>query len=52
MENDVYGYMRSVAEGYKAMTNRIFWEDLRIEVGRSDCPSWIKSCFEERGGMA
>ena len=52
MENDVYGRMRSVAESYKERTNRSFWEDLRSEVSRSDCPSWIRGCFEEKGGMA
>ena len=46
MENDVYGRMRSVAESYKERTNRNFWEDLRSEVSQSDCPSWIKRCFE------
>ena len=52
MENDVYGRMRSVADSYKARTGRDFWEDLRSEVSQSDCPSWIKRCFEEKGGMA
>ena len=46
MENDVYRHMRGVAEGYKARTGRDFWEDLRSEVSQSDCPSWIKRCFE------
>ena len=52
MENDVYGRMRSVAESYKERTNRRFWDDLRSEVSQSDCPSWIRGCFEEKGGMA
>ena len=52
MENDVYGRMRSVADSYKARTGRDFWEDLRSEVSQSDCPSWIKRCFEEKGGKA
>ena len=52
MENDVYRHMRGVAEGYKERTNRSFWEDLRSEVSRSDCPSWIRGCVEEKGGMA
>ena len=52
MENDVYGHMRSVAAGYEARTGRDFWEDLRGEVSQSDCPIWIKGCFEEKGGMA
>ena len=52
MENDVYGRMRSVAESYKESTNRSFWEDLRSEVSQSDCPSWIKRCFEGKEGMA
>lgn len=52
MENDVYGRMRCMADGYKARTGRDFWEDLRSEVGRSDCPSWIKRCFEEKGDKA
>ena len=52
MENDVYGRMRSVAAGYDARTGRDFWEDLKSEVSQSDCPSWIRSCFEEKGGMA
>ena len=52
MENDVYGRMRSVAAGYEARTKRSFWEDLRSEVSQSDCPSWIKRCFEGKGGKA
>ena len=52
MENDVYGYMRCMAESYKERTNRSFWEDLRSEVSRSDCPSWIKRCFEGKEVMA
>ena len=52
MENNVYGHMRSVADSYKARTGRDFWDDLRSEVSQSDCPSWIRSCFEEKGGMA
>ena len=52
MENDVYGRMRSVAEGYKARTGRDFWEDLRSAVGRSDCPSWIKRWFEGKEDKA
>ena len=52
MENDVYRHMRGVAAGYEARTKRSFWEDLRSEVSRSDCPSWIKRCFEEKGGKA
>ena len=52
MENDVYGRMRSVAESYKERTNRSFWEDLRSEVSRSDCPSWIKRCFEGKEDKA
>ena len=52
MENDVYGRMRSVAEGYKARTGRDFWEDLRSEVIRSDCPSWIRRCFEGKEDKA
>ena len=52
MENDVYGRMRSVAEGYKARTGRDFWEDLKGEIRRSGCPGWIKRCFEEKGGKA
>ena len=52
MENDVYGRMRSVAESYKERTNRSFWEDLRSEVSRSDGRSWIRRCFEEKGGKA
>ena len=52
MENDVYRHMRGVADSYKARTGRDFWEDLRSEVGRSDCPSWIKRCFEGKGGKA
>ena len=46
MENDVYGRMRSVAESYKERTNRSFWEELRSEDSRTDCPGWIKRCFE------
>ena len=52
MENDVYRHMRGVAEGYKARTGRDFWEDLRSEVRRSDCPYWIKGCFDDMEGMA
>ena len=52
MENDVYGRMRSVAEGYKVRTGRNFWEDLRSEVSRSDCPSWIRRCFDDMEGKA
>lgn len=52
MENDVYRHMRGVAEGYKARTGRDFWEDLRSEVSQTDCPSWIKRCFEGKEGMA
>lgn len=52
MENDVYGRMRSVAAGYEARTNRSFWEDLRSEVSRSDCPSWIKRCFDGKEDKA
>lgn len=52
MENDVYGRMRSVADSYKARTGRDFCEDLRSEVSRSDCPSWIRRCFEDMEGMA
>lgn len=52
MENDVYGRMRSVAAGYEARTGRDFWEDLRSEVRRSDCPCWIKGCFDDMEGMA
>lgn len=52
MENDVYGRMRSVAESYKERTDRSFWEDLRSEVSRSDCPSWIKRCFEGKEDKA
>lgn len=51
MENDVYRHMRGVAEGYKARTGRDFWEDLRSEVSQSDCPSWIKRCFEGEEDM-
>ena len=52
MENDVYGRMRSVAESYKERTNRSFWEDLRSEVSRSDCPSWIRRYFDDMEGAA
>ena len=52
MENDVYGRMRSVAAGYEARTKRSFWEDLRSEVSRSDCPSWIKRYFDDMEGAA
>lgn len=52
MENDVYGRMRSVAESYKERTNRSFWDDLRSEVSQSDCPSWIRRCFDGKEGMA
>ena len=52
MENDVYGRMRSVAAGYEARTKRSFWEDLRSEARRSDCPYWIKGCFDDMEGMA
>ena len=52
MENDVYGRMRCMADSYKARTGRDFWEDLRSEVSRSDCPSWIRRCFEDMEGMA
>ena len=52
MENDVYRHMRSVADSYKARTGRDFWEDLRGEVSQSDCPSWIKRCFDDMEGEA
>ena len=52
MENDVYGRMRSVAESYKERTGRDFWEDLRSEVSRSDCPSWIRRYFDDMEGAA
>ena len=52
MENDVYGRMRSVADSYKARTVRDFWEDLRSEVSQSDCPCWIKRCFDGKEGKA
>lgn len=52
MENDVYRHMRCVADSYKARTGRDFWEDLRSEVSQTDCPSWIKRCFEGKEGMA
>ena len=52
MENDVYGRMRSVAEGYKARTKRSFWDDLRSEVSQADCPSWIRRCFEGKEDKA
>ena len=52
MENNVYRHMRSMADSYKARTGRDFWEDLRSAVGRSDCPSWIRKCFDDMGGMA
>ena len=52
MENDVYRHMRCMAESYKARTGRDFWDDLRSEVSQSDCPSWIKRCFEGKEVMA
>ena len=51
MENDVYRHMRSMADSYEERTGRSFWEDLRSAVGRSDCPSWIRRCFEGKEGM-
>lgn len=48
--------MRGMAEDYKARTGRDFWEDLRedlrSEVSQSDCPSWIKRCFEGKEDKA
>ena len=52
MENDVYEYMRCMADSYKARTGRDFWEDLKDEIRRSGCPSWIKRCFEGKEGKA
>ena len=52
MENDVYGYMRCMAESYKERTNRSFWDDLRSEVSQADCPSWIKRCFDGKEDKA
>ena len=52
MENDVYRHMRGVADSYKARTGRDFGEDLSSEVSQSDCPSWIRSCFDGKEGKA
>ena len=49
---DVMERLRGMVEDYEARTGRDFWEDLRSEVSRSDCPSWIKRCFDGKEVMA